>query len=109
MLSVARIKTSLRIDDEVDDEVITRLLAAAEATIINAIGPDNDFYKQEQVESLYETAVTMLVDHYNRFRGAVTSQNIKEIPYGVNTFILQLKPAYRAYEQKKGGLSDGNS
>lgn len=107
MLTTEQIKTSLRIDDEVDDEVLLRLLNTAKATVVNAIGPDNEFYQQEQIKPLYETAITMLVDHYNRFRGTVTSQSVKEIPYGVNTFILQLKPAYRVFERNKGGVDNG--
>ena len=61
------LKSSLRIDGDDDDKLLTGYLSAATSYIKQAIGDDNsvpNFYEMEGVSDLFETAVYALAGSY---------------------------------------------
>lgn len=104
-MELTDLKNKLAIDSDVFNSMWQLSLDAAEAMIQGAVGAQKpEFYKGNK---LYEMAVVMLTDHFFKNRSATTTGNIKETPLGVQSIILQLKPAYRLF--KGGGDSDADS
>lgn len=99
----------MRIDNDVDNDLITSYQESAINYVVNAVGgsSDDDFYKENKEFNL---AVRMLTDQYYRERTASTMNKATEVAYGVQSIILQLKPAYRNWRQEKSAnISDRES
>lgn len=94
------IKLSLRIDGDDDDTLIKLCAESSFAYLKNAIGPDEDFYKNN---SQVELAIVMLTDHYYRVRSATQDgKGAIEPSLGIQSLILQLKPSYSQFISEKG-------
>ncbi|MEG0285041.1 MAG: head-tail connector protein [Vagococcus sp.] len=94
------IKLSLRIDGDDDDALIKLCAESSFAYLKNAIGPDEDFYKDN---SQVQLAIIMLTDHYYRVRSATQDgKGAVEPDLGTKQIILQLKPAYSQFIKEKG-------
>lgn len=98
---------NLRIDNADNSEISTYRDVAIDY-MISAIGgtKEDEFY---QNNSRFNLAVQMLTDYYYKNKSATTSSKEKETYYGVQTFILQLKPEYQFWKeaQDNGNSSNG--
>jgi len=95
---------NLRIDNADSSEISTYRDVAIDY-MVSAIGgtKDDEFY---QGNSRFNLAVQMLIDYYYKNKSATTSSKEKETYYGVQTFILQLKPEYQFWKEAQ---DDGDS
>ncbi|MFT8909601.1 MAG: head-tail connector protein [Lentilactobacillus diolivorans] len=102
----SKLKLALRIDTNLDDNLLKTYMNTAQDYLVGAIGPSEEFYKDN---SRFETAVYMLTDHFYRERAATTTaSNIQQVPLGVQALILQMKPDYALIQQQKVGDIDGD-
>lgn len=110
MIEPEKVRHALHLDsDMVTDDELELFMASAQNHLKSAIGTDCDeFYDDDVLPSEFNLAVIMLVDHYNKTRSATSEKRLEQVPYGVNSIILQLKPQYRIFKQKLGGDADGN-
>ena len=97
------LKDNLRIDDSTDDE-IKMLRDTAIDTLVGSIGGsrNDEFYKNN---NRFNLAVQMLTDMYYRQKSATSTSKESITKYGVQTFILQLKPDYHFWKEAQ----DANS
>ncbi|GKT04461.1 head-tail connector protein [Furfurilactobacillus entadae] len=99
-MELTELKSALHIDGDEDDSQLERFLTAAEHRIQGMIGTNYPgFYEIEGNKQEYEIALIMLVDHWNKTRSATSEKQLTEIPFGVRTFVLSLRPAYQLYSQ----------
>ena len=92
MVDLNLLKLSLRIDTSDDDQLLGILMAGASDYIKGAIGDKvPGFYDNN---SRFDLALMILTDHYYKTRSATDEIDLKEIPFGVKTLILQLKGDY---------------
>jgi len=105
--NVDQLIDNLRIDNAENNE-ISMYRDVAIDFMISAIGgtKEDEFY---QDNSRFNLAVQMLTDYYYKNKSATTSSKEKETYYGVQTFILQLKPEYQFWKeaQDSGNSSNG--
>lgn len=101
---INNLKDNLRIDNATDSE-ISMLKDVAIDTLVSSIGgsKDDEFYKNN---NRFNLAVQMLTDLYYREKSAISESKGQTVKYGVQTFILQLKPEYRIW---KDAQDNGNS
>lgn len=97
---------NLRIDNADNSEVSTYRDVAID-TIVSSIGgtKDDDFYKKNP---RFNLAVQMLTDYYYKNKSATTASKEKETYYGVQTFILQLKPEYQKWKEVQDDVDSSN-
>ena len=95
---------NLRIDNADSPEISTYRDVAIDY-MVSAIGGNKEdkFY---QDNSRFNLAVQMLTDYYYKNKSATISSKEKETYYGVQTFILQLKPEYQFWKEAQ---NDGDS
>ncbi|VDG18547.1 DNA packaging protein [Lactobacillus sakei] [Lactiplantibacillus mudanjiangensis] len=98
-MELSAMKLALHIDWDEEDSLITGFMKTAEMMIKSGIGDDAKFYDDSRYCDAYNTALIMLTDHLNKTRSATTELNLHEVPLGVQTIMLKLKPAYRLYER----------
>lgn len=93
-VTMQEVKDNLRIDHDFDDDLIKRFLNAAEKYIKDSVtlSPNREPYFADN--ALYDLGVILLASHYYESRLAATEKEVKEIPYGVTSFITQLEAAY---------------
>lgn len=93
------LKDNLRIDNATDDE-ISMLRNVAIDTLVGSIGgtKNDDFYKDN---NRFNLAVQMLTDLYYREKSAISESKGQTVKFGVQTFILQLKPEYRIWKDEQ--------
>ena len=95
-MDLTEVKNALRVDSSFDDSLIERYMTTAELKIQSAVCKDADstFFNGEKIKPLYETCCIMLVGHWyqNRFIGS--KYETFEIPFGVTSFIHDLRGAY---------------
>ncbi|KRO24927.1 head-tail connector protein [Lactiplantibacillus fabifermentans] len=91
------LKSSLRIDGNDDDELLTGYLSAATSYIKQAIGDENGvtgFYEMEDVNDLFATAVYALAGSYWYYRTSITSNTVNPVDLVVDSIIGQLRGLY---------------
>ena len=92
MITLDALKLALRIDTSDDDTLLTLLMNTASDYIKDSIGNKIDgFYNNN---NKFDTAVILLTDHFYKTRSATDETDLKKIPYGVDTLILQMKGDY---------------
>lgn len=92
MITLDALKLALRIDTSDDDTLLTLFMNTASDYIKGAIGNKvAGFYDNN---NKFDTAVILLTDHYYKTRSATDEVDLKKIPYGVDTLILQMKGDY---------------
>lgn len=105
--NVDELINKLRLDNT-DNSEIEFYRNVAIDFMVSAIGgsEDDEFYKDNK---RFDLAVQMLTDYYYKNKSATTSNKEKETYYGVQTFILQLKPEYQFWKeaQDNGNSSNG--
>lgn len=104
MDNLDNLKEHMRVDNDFDDELIKSYQSTAISHLINSIGgkPDDEFYQNNDE---FDLAVKMLTDQYYRERSATTNNNQKNVAYGVQSIILQLKPAYQLWRKQQDAIS----
>ncbi len=106
------IKVALKIDTDDDDREVERSYSSAVYYVKGSIGRDKpSFYEQsDDIGELISLAVLQLADHYYKTRSATletntTTGSVREFDLGFTTIIIQLKAAYRSYQE---GDSNGS-
>lgn len=100
IVTVEKLKLSLRVDSDVDDQLLKGYSLAAENYIKNAIGYDHDdFYESERVSSLFETAVIAQASAYYSFRTALSFVNSYPVEPAVDSIVSQLQAEYAKFEE----------
>lgn len=90
MIHVEDIKNSLRIDHNLDDEMIEQLIATSSAYIISAIDSEAEKKIIENYKQ-FDWAVSLLVQHWYMNRQEVSSERM---PVTVLSLIQQMRGAY---------------
>lgn len=89
------LKVSLRIDTDTDDDLLRGYRMAAEQYIKNAVGTDQDgFFVRDDVEPLFDTAVTALVGGYYSFRTSLSLVQSYPVDLATDSIIAQLRGVY---------------
>ena len=84
-MELAEVKTYLRIDHDLDDELLKMLVSTAEKFILGSIEVEMTADKR------FDYAVTLLVSHWYENRIATSEKAFAEIPFGVTALIHQLR------------------
>ncbi|MHC5269679.1 head-tail connector protein [Enterococcus sp. LJL98] len=90
MIHVEDIKNSLRIDHDLDNEMIEQLIATSSAYIISAIDSEDTEGVIEEFKQ-FDWAVSLLVQHWYVNRQEVSSERM---PVTVLSLIQQMRGAY---------------
>ena len=95
--NIDQLMDTLRIDNTDNDEIKMYRDVAID-TMISSIGgsKEDEFYQNNK---RFDLAVQMLTDYYYKNKSATTSSKEKETYYGVQTFILQLKPEFKIWKE----------
>lgn len=92
--SIEDIKNALRIDHDMDDQLLISLKWAAEEYIANAVDLDRGSLETNSLFSTrFNLAVLLLVSSWYFSREAFTDNQKNEIPFGVTSLIHQLRGA----------------
>ena len=100
------LKSSLRIDGDDDNDLLTGYLNAATSYIKQAIGDDNSvpgFYEMEGVNNLFETAVYALAGSYWYYRTSITSNTVNPVDLVLDSIIGQLRGLYSQKQDEVNG------
>lgn len=97
------LKLSLRIDISDDDVLIDRYIQAATFYIKNAVGGDDEFWKQDDVAPLFDLAVSSLAGAYYEYRVALQDVVAYPIDLTLNAIIGQLRGKLATYENEVAG------
>ena len=82
---LAELKTYLRIDHDLDDELLKMLMFTAEEFILGSLEVE------KTDDERFNYAVTLLVSHWYENRIATSEKVFAEIPFGVTALIHQLR------------------
>lgn len=95
--NIDQLMDNLRIDNTNSDEIKMYRDVAID-TMVSSIGgsKEDEFYQNNK---RFDLAVQMLTDYYYKNKSATTSSKEKETYYGVQTFILQLKPEFKIWKE----------
>lgn len=95
--NIDQLMDNLRIDNTDSDEIKMYRDVAID-TMVSSIGgsKEDEFYQNNK---RFDLAVQMLTDYYYKNKSATTSSKEKETYYGVQTFILQLKPEFKIWKE----------
>ncbi|SFL49342.1 head-tail connector protein [Lactococcus garvieae] len=92
------LKLSLRIDDEVDDEILKLNLNAAVTYLKQAIGEEDEvmkgFYDLETIQPLFQTAVIALASTYYMYRVSIQISAVNSVDSISRSLIGQLRAIY---------------
>lgn len=100
------LKSSLRIDGDDDNDLLTGYLTAATSYIKQAIGDETNvpgFYEMEGVSDLFETAVYALAGSYWYYRTSITSNAVNPVDLVVDSIIGQLRSLYSQKQDEVNG------
>lgn len=88
-LSIEDIKKHSRIDYDCEDALLELYADAAEETVMNIIGRDDEEIKEKYggVPAALRQAALLLVDTSYMQRTAVSTQNLYAVPYGFDTLV----------------------
>ncbi len=84
-MELTELKTYLRIDHDLDDELLKMLVSTAEKFILGSIEVE------KTNDERFNYAVTLLVSHWYENRIATSEKAFAEIPFGVTALIHQLR------------------
>ncbi|WP_353726326.1 head-tail connector protein [Lactiplantibacillus plantarum] len=107
--NLEKLKSSLRIDGDDDDELLKGYLSAATSYIKQAIGDDNSglgIYEIEGAKDLFETAVYALAGSYWYYRTSITSNTVNPVDLVVDSIIGQLRGLYSQKQDEVDGNGD---
>ncbi|MEK4884879.1 head-tail connector protein [Bacillus sp. FSL W8-0223] len=87
-MELTQLKNYLRIDHDLDDDLLTYLKSVAESYIQGSIDSTDDSYK---IDPRFDYATALLVSHWYENRSATSDINLQDIPFGVQAIIQQLR------------------
>lgn len=90
---LALLKNSLRIDGELDDDLLTNFVVAARKNIIGRIGNKVDKFYDDNHEE-FKLATLLLASHYYVNRSATADSEKYTVPLAFDDLILSLKSSY---------------
>ena len=100
------LKLSLRVDGDVDDEILKRNILAAKAYVIGAIGYDDGimtgFYEFADIKDQFEMVVIAIASSYYTYRSAIVGNAVSEVDLVSYSIIGQLRGKYIDLEQRGG-------
>lgn len=97
---VEKFKLALRIDGDEDDGLIETYLNAASNFVIHAVGPNEEFYKEERVEPLFNVAVFSIAGTYYQYRMTLSDVQTYHIDQTADSIIGQLRGIYLEWEEE---------
>lgn len=97
--AVEKFKIAYHIDGNDDDELINGYLNAADYFVKDGIGSDEEFFKQDSVQSRLNTAIMSLAGTYYQYRLAITDLQTYPIGLTVDAIIGQLRGLYASWEE----------
>ena len=101
-LTLEQIKQQLRLDDDIENELLTSYGESAEATVLNYLNRSYqdliDTYGKVPVPVVH--ASLMLVDVSYQYRSPINPTNISQVPY---TFDILMKPYMRLASSEDAG------
>ncbi len=92
MVGLNELKLALRIDTSDDDLLLTIFMDTASDYVKGAVGNKVPGFYDSNPK--FDTAVILLTDHYYKTRSATNETDLKKVPFGVTTLILQMKGDY---------------
>lgn len=92
-----QVMLALNLDETDDTNLIDAYIKTAELFVKNAVGNADGFFEQENVKSLYDTAVLALASSYYTYRVALTDTMTYPIDLTLNSVIGQLRGLYAVY------------
>lgn len=92
---------ALNLDETEDTNLIPAYISSAEFFVKNAVGDADGFFEQENVKSLYDTAVLALASSYYTYRVALSDTTTYPIDLTLNSIVSQLRGLYAVYEEEK--------
>ncbi|MCT8395191.1 phage gp6-like head-tail connector protein [Weissella soli] len=109
-VSLEDLKSSLRVDSEADDKLLSGYILAALQYIKNAIGTENDaFYADASVTTLVDIATIALASGYYTFRTSLSLVQAFPVDLATNSIIAQLRGNYANYLAEKGAYDGDKS
>ncbi|MGH1833304.1 head-tail connector protein [uncultured Enterococcus sp.] len=94
-MELSELKNYLRIDHDLDDNLLGMLKSTAEKFILSSIEV------KETDDERFDHAVTLLVSNWYENRIATTEKAMQEIPFGVTALIHQLRGLERGIDSNK--------
>lgn len=94
-MELSELKNYLRIDHDLDDNLLGMLKSTAEKFILSSIEV------KETDDERFDHAVTLLVSNWYDNRIATTEKAMQEIPFGVTALIHQLRGLERGIDSNK--------
>lgn len=104
VVSVNDVKEVLYLDGTADDKLIQGYLDTANQFVKGAVGSDDSFYRQKDVQPLFDNAVKSLAATYYQYRLSLSDTQAYPIDLTVNSIIGQLRGMYAL----KAGEDDEN-
>lgn len=104
-VSLETLKDSLRVDDTVDDELLTGYLDAASSFIMNAVGADDASYYDNN--GRFDTAVLALASTYYMYRMTAFTGSVTTINATMNSLIGQMRGEVAAFEESQSKPDEG--
>lgn len=92
LATLDKIKLSLRLDHNYDDEILTDLIETAKAYVINAVDSEAPAGTIEALKQ-FDWTVSLLVQHWYEYR---LSEPKSHIPIQATSLIHQMRGAYDA-------------
>lgn len=92
-----QVMLALNLDESDDTNLIDAYIKTAELFVKNAVGNADGFFEQENVKSLYDTAVLALASSYYTYRVALTDTMTYPVDLTLNSAIGQLRGLYAVY------------
>ena len=102
-VSLETLKDSLRVDDTVDDELLTGYLDAASSFIMNAVGADDASY----YDNNGRFAVVALASTYYMYRMTAFTGSVTTINATMNSLIGQMRGEVAALEESQSKPDEG--
>ena len=103
-VSVDDVKNVLYLDGDADNGLIQGYLDAAKQFVMGAVGGDDSFCEQADVQPLFDVAVKSLAATYYQYRLSLSDTQTYPIDLTVNSIIGQLRGMYAL----KAGEDDEN-
>ena len=104
-VSLETLKDSLRVDDTVDDELLTGYLDAASSFIMTAVGADDASYYDNN--GRFDTAVLALASTYYMYRMTAFTGSVTTINATMNSLIGQMRGEVAALEESQSKPDEG--
>ncbi|GAK31967.1 phage QLRG family DNA packaging [Weissella oryzae SG25] len=99
-----KLKLSLRLDSDEDDNLLRLYIDTAKGFIYGAIGRDEDyksFFEIEEVKAMLTTAVIAQATGYYNARTSITSIPMSPVNLAVNSIIGQIRYRYDSFMEEQ--------